>query len=77
MTLVKDTIAKKTSISNVQVACEFLDVFPEELSGLPPNTEIEFCIDVVSDTVPISISSYQVHPRLIENVSNGYSVVEK
>ena len=58
MALDKDTTAEKTSISDVPVACEILDVFPEELSGLPPHREIEFCIDVVSDTAPISMPPY-------------------
>ena len=57
MTLVRDTTAKRTSISDVPVACEFPDVFPDELPGLPPHREIEFCIDMVSDlgTVPRAI----------------------
>ena len=39
------------------MTCEFLDDLPEELSGLPPHREIEFCIDVVSDmgTVPRAV----------------------
>ena len=32
----------------------FFNVFPEELSGLPPHREIEFCINVVSDTAPMT-----------------------
>ena len=44
------------------MACEFLDVFPEELPGLPPHREIEFCIDVVSDTAPISMPPYRMAP---------------
>ena len=57
MALVRDTTAERTSISDVPVACEFPDVFPDELPGLPPHREIEFCIDVVSDlgTVPRAI----------------------
>ena len=53
MTLVRDTTAKRTSISGVPVACEF----PDELPSLPPHREVEFCIDVVSDlgTVPRAI----------------------
>ena len=53
LALVRDTVAEKTSISDVPVACEFPDVFPDELPGLPPHREIEFCIDVVSDTALI------------------------
>ena len=30
----------------VQVVKDFLNVFPEELSGLPPDKKIEFGIDV-------------------------------
>ena len=57
MTFVRDTTAKRTFISGVPVACEFPDVFPDELPGLPPHREIEFCFDVVSDlgTVPRAI----------------------
>ena len=62
MTLVKDTTAKKMSISDVPVACEFLDVFLEELPGLPPHREIEFCINMVSDTAPISMPPYMMAP---------------
>ena len=47
LALVRDTTAEKTSISDVPVACEFLNVFPDELPGLPPHREIELCIDVV------------------------------
>ena len=62
MALVRDTTAEKISISDVPVACEFPDVFPDELPGLPPHREIEFCIDVVSDTTPISMPSYRMAP---------------
>lgn len=41
---------------------EFLDVFPKELSGLPPEREVEFCIDVIPGTQPISIPPYRMTP---------------
>ena len=75
MALVRDTTAEKTSISNVPVACEFLDVFPEELTGLPPHREIEFCLDVVSDTAhvvsdtaPISMPPYWMAPKELKEL---------
>ena len=58
LALVRDTTAEKTSISDVPVACEFPDVFPDELPGLPPHREIEFRIDMVSDTALISVPPY-------------------
>ena len=41
---------------------EFLDVFPEELPGLPPDREIEFCIDLVPGEQPVSIPPYRMMP---------------
>ena len=60
--MVRDTTAERTSISDVPVACEFPDVFPDELPGLPPHREIEFYIDVVSDTAPIFMPPYRMAP---------------
>ena len=62
MALVRDTTAEKTFISDVLVAYEFPDMFPDELPGLPPHREIEFCIDMVSDTAPISMLPYRMAP---------------
>lgn len=38
----------------------FFYVFLEELPKLPPKREIEFCVDLVSDTRTISIPPYQM-----------------
>ena len=40
LTLVRDTTVEKTSISDVPVAYEFPDDFPEELPNLPPHRKI-------------------------------------
>jgi hypothetical protein len=37
----------------VPVVSEFLDVFPEELPGTPPNHDIEFVIELMPGTAPI------------------------
>ena len=39
---------------------EFIDVFPYDLPGLPPNREIEFYNDLVSGTKPISMVAYRM-----------------
>src|ERR1044071_9469763 len=41
-------------IKHVSVVREFLDVFPEELSGIPPIREVEFVIDLKPGTTPIA-----------------------
>ena len=50
------------------MAYEFLDIFPEELPGLPPHREIEFRIDVVSDTAPISMPPYRMAPAELKEL---------
>ena len=39
---------------------EFLDVFPDDLPGLPPEREIDFSIDLVPGTTPISLPPYRM-----------------
>ena len=73
LALVRDTTAEKTSISDVLVACEFSDVFSDELPGLPPHREIEFCIDVVSDTAPISMPPYRMAPAELKELKEQLS----
>ena len=40
-------------ISQVQVACKYEDVFPEELPGMPPHRAVEFVIELEPGTEPV------------------------
>ncbi|GKE47992.1 hypothetical protein Tco_1479250 [Tanacetum coccineum] len=40
----------------------FLDVFPDELSGLPPEREVEFTIELIPGAQPISKAPYSMSP---------------
>ncbi|XP_074342240.1 uncharacterized protein LOC141679718 [Apium graveolens] len=53
----------------IPVVNEFEDVFPEELSGLPPNREIEFTIDLAPGTQPISKAPYRMAPIEIKELA--------
>lgn len=44
----------KLKSKDMPVIHEYLDVFPKELSGLPVDQEIEFTIDLILGTTPIS-----------------------
>ncbi|XP_043805273.1 uncharacterized protein LOC122721498 [Manihot esculenta] len=48
--------------------CDFSDVFPDELPGLPPEREVEFAIDVVPGTTPISIAPYRMAPTELKEL---------
>jgi hypothetical protein len=45
-------------IHDIPVVCEFPDVFPEDLPGLPPERDVEFVIELKPSTTPISRRSY-------------------
>jgi hypothetical protein len=48
------------AISDVPVVCEYEDVFPEDLPGLPPDRDVEFVINLVPGTTPITQSPYRM-----------------
>ncbi|KAL5815789.1 hypothetical protein ACOSQ3_024167 [Xanthoceras sorbifolium] len=55
-------------IQNIPTVCDFADVFPEELPGLPPQREVEFVIDVVPGTSPVSIAPYRMAPAELKEL---------
>jgi hypothetical protein len=51
----------------INVVSEFLNVFPEELPGMPPKRKVEFAIELIPGTAPISKRAYRVSgPKLVE-----------
>ena len=42
------------------VVDEFLDVFPDDLSGMPPDWDIEFIIKLLPGTAPIAKRPYRM-----------------
>ncbi|XP_070004132.1 uncharacterized protein [Nicotiana sylvestris] len=59
---VRDFSADIPSIDSMPVVREFPDVFPSDLPGMPPDRDIDFCIDLVPGALPISIPSYHMEP---------------
>jgi hypothetical protein len=56
-----------TPIDLVPIVCEYPDVFPEELPGMPPDRDIEFIIELIPGTGPIAQRPYRMNPQeLIE-----------
>jgi hypothetical protein len=46
--------------NNVRVVSDFPDVFPDELPGMPPDREVEFVIELLPGTAPISKRPYRM-----------------
>ncbi|WVZ93523.1 hypothetical protein U9M48_039495 [Paspalum notatum var. saurae] len=51
-----------TDIKKIAVVCEFPDVFPKELPGLPLDRDAEFRIKLVPGTTSISKRPYRMAP---------------
>jgi len=49
-------------LEEIPVVCEYSDVFPEKLPGMPPDREIEFVIELQPATAPISRWPYRMTP---------------
>ncbi len=50
----------RPGLRDIPTVCDFLDVFPDELPGLPPKREVQFEIDVMPSVDPISITPYRM-----------------
>jgi len=58
----------KSSLEDIAVVREFSDVFPNEISGIPPLREVEFCIDLIYGATPISRAPYQMAPAELKEL---------
>ena len=58
----------KSVPSDVPIVGEYLTVVPEDLPGLPPDREIEFCIELIHGTVPISRAPYRLAPAELQEL---------
>ncbi|GJR85940.1 putative reverse transcriptase domain-containing protein [Tanacetum coccineum] len=56
-------------LSDISVVREFEDVFPEDLSGLPPQRQVEFRIDLVPGVTPVAKSPYRLAPSEMQELS--------
>ena len=63
-----DTFVIEVKLKNVPLVYEFPDVFPKNLPGLPPNRKLEFGIEVLSSSAPISIPPYRMAPMELKEL---------
>jgi hypothetical protein len=68
-----DSCAYVTIISHldeIPVVCEYLDVFPDELPGMPPDRDVEFVIVLQPGTALISKRPYRMPPKELVELKN-------
>nr|GFD27484.1 hypothetical protein [Tanacetum cinerariifolium] len=59
---IHDTTSDVPSIHDQSIVSEFPDVFPEELPGIPLVLEVEFNIELIPGSEPISKAPYRMAP---------------
>jgi hypothetical protein len=60
------------STLDVRTVFEYPDVFPEELIGMPPDHEIEFVIELVPGTAPISKRPYRMATNQLAELKKNF-----
>lgn len=67
-------------LEDIPVVCDIPDIFPEEIPGVPPDKDVEFVIDLIPGTAPISRRPYKMAPlelaelkkQLDESLQKGF-----
>ncbi|GJW45047.1 putative reverse transcriptase domain-containing protein [Tanacetum coccineum] len=72
-TLIIRVMEKKSDekrLEDIPVVREFLEVFPEDLPGLPPVRQVEFQIDLIQGTTPVAWAPYRLALSEMQELSN-------
>ncbi|XP_070003411.1 uncharacterized protein [Nicotiana sylvestris] len=66
----RDVSVDTPSIDSVPVVRDYPDVFPADLPGMPPDRDIDFGIDLLPGTQPISIPPYRMAPPELKELKD-------
>jgi hypothetical protein len=66
------TVASESDISpsDIPIVSEYLDVFPADITSLPPEREIEFSIDLIPGAEPVSVAPYRMSPLELKELKS-------
>ena len=65
-----DKRRKIKEIKDIPQVCDFPDVFPEDLPGIPPVRQVEFRIDLIPGAAPVAKSPYRLAPSEMQELSS-------
>ncbi|GJU18541.1 putative reverse transcriptase domain-containing protein [Tanacetum coccineum] len=70
--------ADEKKLDDIRVARDFPEVFPNDLSGLPPMREIEFRIDLIPGASPVVKSPYRLAPsEMLELIDDLFDQLQE
>nr|GEX06041.1 putative reverse transcriptase domain-containing protein [Tanacetum cinerariifolium] len=61
--------SKGKRLEDLPAVQEFLEVFPEDLSGIPPTRQVEFQIDLIPGVAPIARKPYRLAPSKMKELA--------
>ncbi|GJV42082.1 putative reverse transcriptase domain-containing protein [Tanacetum coccineum] len=61
--------SEEKRLEDVPIIREFLEVFPDDLPGLPPARQVEFQINLVPSAAPVARIPYQLAPAEMQELS--------
>ncbi|GJY23778.1 putative reverse transcriptase domain-containing protein [Tanacetum coccineum] len=64
-----DDKSEEKRLEDVPIIREFLEVFLEDLPGLPPARQVEFQIDLVPGAAPVARAPYRLAPAKMQELS--------
>ena len=70
LAFIRDTSVESPPMDFISVVQEFLDVFPSDLLGVPPDRDIDFAIDLEPGTKHISIPPYRMAPAELKELKD-------
>ncbi|GJV19625.1 putative reverse transcriptase domain-containing protein [Tanacetum coccineum] len=62
--------SERKRLEDVSIVQDFLEVFPEDLSGLPPTQQVEFQIDLIPGAAPVARAPYRLAPSEMKELSD-------
>ncbi|KAI3725002.1 hypothetical protein L1987_64773 [Smallanthus sonchifolius] len=61
---------QEKSIQDIPIICDFPEVFPKDLFGLPPVRQVEFRIDLVPGANPLAKAPYRLAPSEMQELAS-------
>ncbi|GJZ15638.1 reverse transcriptase domain-containing protein [Tanacetum coccineum] len=56
-------------ISSIRTQGDFLEVFPEDLPGLPPTRQVEFHVELIPGAAPVAHAPYRLAPAEMKELA--------
>ena len=70
LAVILDSKRGQVDVEKIPVVREFLDVFPEELPGIPHEREVDLAIEIVPGIVPMSRAPYRMAPTELKELKS-------